>query len=224
MSKTNTPKIEKVAEKAKSVLVEKPKVEIVPAVLSSDETQKFVDYKDNLVILVKAEETHNTTAIVMIELFEELRLVMVEAGHPKAMIPMQIFESLRILLDNDETLDEKVLKRAKKELLTIVHYFQLSLEMRIRDIRFTLFMKVVTLAQSGDISKSSIKNALKKQGDAYVKALESLVTKAEYAKLVGSVNLGLIPAELQDAINSIGNPAVLSELTKFLKVKTHNVA
>ena len=199
-------------------------VVIEPAKLEAEDVAACKAYTDNLVVLMKAEETHNTTAINLIDMFEAKRQVMVEAGLPKKDIPMKIFEALRILLDADEALDEKVVTRAKKEILHITQYFQLQLEMRIRDIRFTLFSKVVGLTQSGDISKSSVKNALKKTGEAYPKALEALVTKAEYAKLVGSINMALIPQELQDTVNNLNSKETLTELAKLVKVQSQKVA
>lgn len=204
---------------------EKPTVTVIePATLTADAESKFDAYASNLVVLVQAEETHDSTSKDVIDMFEETRVVMVAAGLPKKDIPMRIFEALRIRFDANEDYSEAVVKRGKKEILHITQYFQMGLEMRIRDIRFTLFGKVVALAHTGDISKASIKTALKKTGDAYAKALEALVTKAEFAKLVGSINMALIPQNVQDMVNNIADVDSLREIGKLVKVQSTKVA
>ena len=209
-------------KKTETPTVEKTVIE--PAELTQEATTKFDAYTTNLVVLVQAEETHDNTAKDVIDMFEETRVTMVAAGLPKKDIPMRIFEALRIRLDANEDFSDAVVKRGKKEILHITQYFQMSLEMRIRDIRFTLFSKVVALAHTGDISKASIKTALKKTGDAYPKALEALVTKAEFAKLVGSINMALIPVALQETVNNIADADTLRELGKLIKVQSQKVA
>ena len=194
---------------------------IEPAELEANDTALFVAYTANLVVLMEAEETHDLTAKDLIEMYEGTRTKMVTAGIPKKDAPMRIYEALRITLDANEGLAEAVVKRAKKEIMAITQYFQLDLEMRIRDIRFTLFTKVVGLAQSKDISKAQIKKALlKKKPEDYAKALEALVTKAEFAKLVGSINMALIPVELQNTVNNISDKSILVELAKLVKVQS----
>lgn len=219
-----TPSVAQKAKKPSDKTIEKaPAKEILAAELSANDTELFVAYKDNLVVLVKAEEAHDVNAKNMIDMFTALRETMVASGHPKATIPAQILKSLNILLDNDEELPASVLKRAKKELLTIVHYFQLSLDMRVREIKFTLFCKVVDHVIDENITKSAVSACLKKKDDAYVKALEALVVKAEYAKLVGSINMALIPADIAEMVNNTATP-VLLELAKLIKSKTVKTA
>lgn len=202
-----------------AVNVEKAHV-IVPAELSEGMIVAADKHFLNLDILMKAEDAHDETAKDMIEVFLESRDILVKAGYPKADVPTSIYEALRIRLDASDYSD-KLVARAKKELVTITAYFNLGLSIRIRDIPFSLFQKVVELAKDKLISKNAIATASKKNPGKpeYVKALQDIVTVAEYNKLSGEINMGLIPASLIEAINSLSDKAK-SESAKYLKVLT----
>ena len=202
---------------------------VIPEVafeLEATESALVVDFKDKLVALVKAEEEHNTVAISVIEMFEEIRIRMTESGNfVKADIPMKIYDSMRIIIDADEALSDKIASRAKKELLTVTRYFLLGLSIRVRDIRFTMFMKLVELTQLGLISKTQIKNAGKHQEqEKYVKALEALIVKAEYAKLQGTLDLSKIPENLQTAVNNVADMDTLKNLAIMVKLAEKKLA
>lgn len=217
MAPQTTPKV---AEKATII----PETEFQ---LEKADEAKVIAFKVALVALVVAEDNHNDTAINVIEMFEEIRLKMVESKQfLKGEIPMKIYDSMRVVIDADDNLSDKVAGRAKKELLAITRYYIQGMSIRVRDIRFTLFMKLVTLVHEGLLSKTQVKNAsIKHQDkDKYVKALEALVTKAEWDKLKSSLDLTKIPVEIQTMVNNITDIDTLKNIGLMAKINEKKLA